>query len=40
MPLEEQDTSYVIGADMPLEDMKLHMPITESTVIIVKDSKE
>ena len=36
MPLVEQDTCYMLNASLPLEENKLYMPTTESTVIIVK----
>ena len=36
MPLWEQDTCYMLNASLPLEENKLYMPTTESTVIIVK----
>ena len=36
MPLSEQDIVYSIESEIPLEDKILYMPVTESTVIIVK----
>ena len=36
MPLDMQDTVYNIKADIPLEDDRLYMPVTNSTTIIVK----
>ena len=36
MPLSEQDIVYSIESELPLEDKILYMPVTESTVIIVK----
>lgn len=36
MPLKEQDTCYVLNTYLPIDEDKLYMPTTESTVIIVK----
>ena len=36
MPLEEQDTLYIIDCPLPLMNDTLLMPVTESTVLLVK----
>ena len=36
IPLERQDTTYVLHSSVPLRDSLLRMPVTESSVMVVK----
>lgn len=36
VPLERQDTTYTIHSAVPLRDSTLQMPVTESSVVVVK----
>jgi hypothetical protein len=36
IPLERQDTTYVVHSTVPLRDSLLRMPLTESNVLVVK----
>lgn len=36
IPLERQDTAYVVHSTIPLHDSLLRMPVTESSVMVVK----
>lgn len=36
VPLDKQDTIYVVSSSVPLQDSLLKMPVTESSVIVVK----
>lgn len=38
IPLERQDTTYVLHSSVPLRDSLLRMPVTESSVMVVKKS--